>query len=171
MYQDAVVYKLKGSSHDAAIRLYATLQKTGKIGDFDPQIRTIFEKHANTRLTAIGQNNPALQVYKDKNGILAAYEGRPVCFAASMGKDLRFILVTPKNYKGEHFIPAEGGLISGKHRDIALSDMAQTISSILPSFYTHAKVPDDFDESLHTLRHAPDEYQFIEAWLHQGPKP
>lgn len=172
MYTDAAVFELKGASHDAAIRLYAMLYKTGNVGSFDPKLRPVFEKHANDRLTAIGQNSPSLQVYKDKTGALAAYEGRPVCFASSRGQDLRFILVAPKNYKGNHFIPVEADQLSGKQRDHALNDMAQTTSIILPSFCNHAIVPADFDEKIHALRHEPDQYQFLDAWLNlYGPKP
>lgn len=165
MYADAAVFELKGSSHDAALRLYSLLYKTGNVCSFNPALRPIFEKHANDRLSAIGQNSPSVQVYKDKNGTRGAYEGRPVCFAASTGKDIHFILVAPKNYKGEHFTPAEADLLIGKKRDFALYDMSQTTSIILPSFCNRVAVPDDFDESIHLLRHEPDQYQFIDAWL------
>lgn len=172
MYTDAAVFELKGISHDAAIRLYAILYKTNNVGSINPKLRQIFEKHANDRLDAIGQNSPSLQVYKDKNGALAAYEGHPACFASSWRQALRFILVAPKNYKGQYFIPAEGDQLSGKQRDLALNDMSQTTSMILPSFCNHATVPADFDEKIHALRHEPDKYQFLDAWLNlYGQKP
>ncbi len=124
-----VLFELSGESLSAALRLEWEIRKeletvtpkqSGMMGEirdswnaFYTNLQKRLEQEAPELLAATGLNAPSVQVNHGKDTWPRAYEHFPQIFS-SPERTPRYFIYAPVDYKGDHFTPQDGRLITGK---------------------------------------------------------
>ena len=124
-----VLFELTGESLSSALRLEweirkeletVTPQQTGYMNEirdswnaFYTNLQKRLEQEAPELLAATGLTAPSVQVNHGKDTWPRAYEHFPQIFS-SPEREPRYFMYAPVDYKGDHFTPQDGRLITGR---------------------------------------------------------
>lgn len=122
-----VVYKLAGRSLEAALRLGEELQaeiaqkrpqQTGTLKDIGDSWQSVYSalktrlaSEAPELLTETGLTSPSVQIFQGPQSLPRAYEVYPDIIV-SPERNPEYFMYVPVDYKGDHYVPADGILQS-----------------------------------------------------------